>query len=89
MPNNFFDTSALGKHYHTETGTPKVEGLLSAAGSRHVISCLSAVEILSAFAGKVRTGTITVADFGTLRRRFFRELTNRVFRAVRMTGFHL
>jgi len=47
------------------------------------------VEILSAFAGKVRTGTITVADFGTLRRRFFRELTNRVFRAVRMTGFHL
>ena len=88
MPNNFFDTSALGKHYHAEAGTPKVEALLATASSRHVIAGLGAVEILSAFAGKVRTATITVADFEKLRRRFFGDLTNRVFRAVRITGFH-
>ena len=27
MPNNFSDTSALGKHYHPEVGTPKVDAL--------------------------------------------------------------
>ncbi|HUY31587.1 MAG TPA: type II toxin-antitoxin system VapC family toxin [Pirellulales bacterium] len=88
MPDNFFDTSALGKHYHNEVGTPEVDAILAAAGSRHVISRLGAVEVLSVFAGKVRTGTITVADFEKLRRRFFTELTNRVFQAVRMSGFH-
>jgi predicted nucleic acid-binding protein len=88
MPNNFFDTSALGKHYHAEIGTPKVEALLAETGSRHFISRLGAVEILSVFAGKVRTGTIAVADFEILRKRFFAELTNRIFHAVRMTGFH-
>ncbi len=88
MPDNFFDTSALGKHYHTEMGTPKVEAILAVAGSRHIISRLCAVEILSAFAGKVRTGAITVADFEKLRRRFFTEITNRVFHAVRLTGLH-
>ena len=56
MPNNFFDTSALGKHYHAEVGTPKVEATLSEAGARPFLGCLGAVEILSVFAGKVRTG---------------------------------
>jgi predicted nucleic acid-binding protein len=88
MPNNLFDTSALGKHYHAEVGTPKVEALLAQASSRHFISRVGAVEILSVFAGKVRTGTITVADFETLRKRFFTELTNRVIQVVRVTGFH-
>src|SRR5262245_31229639 len=88
MPANFFDTSALGKHYHAELGTPKVDALLTEAGSRHFISGLSVVEILSVFAGKVRSGTITAAQFETLRKRFFSDVTNRVVRVVRMTGFH-
>jgi hypothetical protein len=88
MPNNFFDSSALGKHYHAEIGTPKVEALLNEVGSRHFISRLGAVEMLSVFAGKVRTGAITISDFETLRKRFLTELTNRVLQAVRMTGFH-
>jgi hypothetical protein len=41
MPNNFFDTSALGKHYHAEVGTPKVEALINEPGSRLLISRLS------------------------------------------------
>ena|SRR5437660_989166 len=88
MPNNFFDTSALGKHYHAELGTPNVEALLADATSRHFISRLGAVEVLSAFAGKVRSLTITVSDFETLRKRFLTELTNRVIQAVRVNGFH-
>jgi predicted nucleic acid-binding protein len=88
MPTNFFDTSALGKHYHAETGTSKVDAILATAGSRHFISRLSAVEMLSVFAGKVRTGTISLADFETLRKRFFTDLTNRLVHAVRITGFH-
>lgn len=88
MPHNFFDTSALGKHYHAEIGTPKVEALLAEPGSRHFISRLGAVEILSVFAGKVRTGVISAADFDILRRRFLTELSHRIFQVVRMTGFH-
>jgi predicted nucleic acid-binding protein len=88
MPNNFFDTSALGKHYHTEIGTAKVEAILAQANSRQLISRLGVVEVLSVFAGKVRTGTITIAAFDTLRRRFFTDLTRRVFEVVRMTGWH-
>src|SRR5437660_7816844 len=88
MPNNFFDTSALGKHYHPETGTPKVEAILGDQGSHHFISRLGAVELLSVFAGKVRVGAITLADFDTLKRRFFAELSTRLFQAVRMVAIH-
>jgi hypothetical protein len=38
MAGNFFDTSALGKHYHQESGTPKVDQLLADPGSRHFVS---------------------------------------------------
>ena len=88
MPNNFFDTSALGKHYHAELGTPKIEALLGEAGAHHFISRLGVVEILSVFARKVRTGAVVAADFERLRRRFLTELTTRMLKAVRMTGFH-
>jgi hypothetical protein len=36
---------------------------------------LSVLEIVSAFAGKVRAGAISAADFETLRRRFKADLT--------------
>src|SRR4051794_28883594 len=67
---------------------PRVDAILSQAGSRPFISRLSAVEMLSVFAGKVRSGTITLADFETLRKRFFTDLTNHVVHVIRMTGYH-
>lgn len=88
MANNFFDTSALGKHYHPEVGTPKVDQLLQDSASRHFISRLSVLEVQSVFAGKVRTGVISAADFQVLRRRFLTDLTKRLFDLVRMTGQH-
>lgn len=88
MAGYFFDTSALAKRYHVEVGTPKVEQLLQEVGARHLISRLAAIEILSVFAGKVRTGAITAADFALLRRRFLTDVSRREFSVVRMTGFH-
>ncbi len=34
MPRYFFDSSALAKAYHVETGTPKVIAILNEAGKR-------------------------------------------------------
>jgi predicted nucleic acid-binding protein len=88
MANTFLDTSALGKHYHPEVGSAKVDDLLRDPGSRHFISRLSVVEIQSVFARKVRTGAITPDDFRHLRRRFLTDLTKRKFDLMRMTGHH-
>lgn len=88
MPNYFFDTSALGKNYHSEVGTPKVEQLLGDPDIRHFKSRLSVIEIQSVFAGKVRTGAISESDLGTLRRRFLTDVAKRRLDVVRMSGFH-
>ncbi len=88
MPDYFFDTSALGKNYHNEVGTPKVEQLLKEPGARHFISRLSVIEIQSVFAGKVRAGVISESDFRTLRRRFLTDIARRRLDVVRLTGFH-
>jgi predicted nucleic acid-binding protein len=88
MADNFFDTSALGKHYHTEVGTPKVDQLLADPNSRHFISRLTVVEIQSVFAKKVRTGVLSLADFQLLFRRFLADVRKRKVRVVRITAAH-
>jgi predicted nucleic acid-binding protein len=88
MPDNFFDTSALGKHYHAEVGTAKVDQLLAAPGSRHFISRLTLVEIHSVFAKKVRTAVLTLADFQLLCRRFLADVRRRKFQVVRVASPH-
>jgi predicted nucleic acid-binding protein len=88
MPDYFFDTSALGKNYHNEVGTPKVEQLLKEPGARHFISRLTVIEIQSVFAGKVRAGIISESDFRILRSRFLTDVARRRLDVVRMSGFH-
>jgi predicted nucleic acid-binding protein len=88
MPDHFLDTSALAKHYHPETGTAEVDRLWNDPASRLIISRLSALEIVSVFAGKVRAGTIAVSDFDVLRRRFLTDLARRRPLTVRMRGVH-
>jgi len=63
------------KHYHHEVGTDVVDALWNDPGADLLISRLAILEILSAFAGKVRASTISTADFNTLRRRFFADIT--------------
>jgi len=58
MPLHFFDTSAISKHYHAETGTAKVDALLDLPNASQIISRLSVVELHSVFAKKVRIGEL-------------------------------
>lgn len=88
MPRFFFDTSALVKNYHVESGTPQVQAILGTSGSEFFISRLSAVEMLSGFAGKVRTGTLSSTDFGILRGRFFADVRRKMFRPLRVLNAH-
>jgi uncharacterized protein len=65
MPRYFFDTSALIKLYHQEDGTERVDELVEKEQPTIVISDLTAVEMVSALAKKVRTQEITAETFYT------------------------
>lgn len=88
MPRSFFDTSALVKNYHAEVGTPQVQALLATPGLECFISRLAAVEMLSGFAGKVRTGVLSSTDYGTLRKRFFGDIRRKSLRPIRILNAH-
>src|SRR5260370_22309235 len=88
MPDNFFDRRALGKHYHAEVGTAKVDQLLADPGSRHFISRLTLVEIQSVFVKKLRTGVLILTDFQLLCRRFLADVRRRKFQVARLTSPH-
>lgn len=75
MPGDFLDTSALAKHYHQEVGSAEIDRLWNDPGRVLFVSRLSALEIVSAFAGKVRAGVIALKEFDALRRRFAADLT--------------
>jgi hypothetical protein len=82
MPADFLDTSALAKHYHGEIGSAEIDELWNDRARPLFISRLSALEIISVFAGKMRAGTISEVDFDVLRRRFSADLT----KTKRLTG---
>src|SRR3954447_16787991 len=88
MPRYLFDTSALVKNYHVESGTPQVQAILGTPGSEFFISRLSAVEMLSGFAGKVRTGALSSTDYGILRKRFLADVRRKTFRPLRVLNAH-
>ena len=85
MPADFLDTSALAKHYHPELGSAEIDRLWADSTRGLFISRLSALEIVSVFAGKVRAGVISIADFDALRRRFSADLT----KTKRLNGIRL
>ena len=84
----FFDTSALVKNDHAETGTADVQRMLREAGSEFLISRLATVEMVSGFAGKVRTGLCSSSDFDKLRRRFYADVRMRMVRPIRIVNVH-
>jgi len=88
MPVHFFDTSAICKHYHAETGTAKVDALLELPNSSQVISRLAVVELHSVFAKKVRTGELDPAGFQKLTRRFRGDVAAKRLRVIRLTAAH-
>lgn len=84
MARSFLDTSALLKYYHAESGTPAVRSLITEPAAELLISRLAAVEILSAFAIKVRTGILTPADYIQLRGLFLADVKRRLFNPIRL-----
>ena len=88
MPGSFWDTSALVKHYHPEPGTPKVDALLQTPGSQHIISRLAVTETFSVFAGRVRAGLVTRAEFDKLCRRFLADTRGKLFSVARLLVAH-
>jgi hypothetical protein len=88
MADEFFDTSALVKHYHLELGSDVVDRLILEPSNRCFISRLGLLEIQIVFAAKVRAGLIADADFELYRRRLFADITRRRLRVVRVLGRH-
>ena len=88
MAGLFFDTSALAKLYHAETGSSIVEGLVLRSPGVIFISRLAVVEARSVFAGKARSGAITASVTTVLRRRFLEDIANQVFRVIALTSDH-
>ena len=88
MPGYFFDTSAIAKRYHPENGTPEVARILNEPGSRFLISRLSAVEIQSVFAQKVRTQTIVLQDLQNLQKLFAQDVSSRRLDVLRILQHH-
>jgi predicted nucleic acid-binding protein len=80
LAGHFFDSSALAKLYHAETGTPEVENIVRAPGAEIWISRLTVLELPSVFAIKVRTQFIGRDDARMLLRRFQDDLLNQKFR---------
>jgi predicted nucleic acid-binding protein len=88
MARYFLDTSALLKHYHAEVGTPRVRAILAEPGAELLISRLASVEMLSAFAIKVRTGVLSIAEFGRLRGLFLADVKRRLLKPARILNAH-
>jgi hypothetical protein len=88
MPRDFFDASALVKRDHAESGTPEVQRLFAVPGAECIISRLATVEMVSGFAGKVRTGVFSSAAFPRLRGQFLADIKKRVVRPVRIINAH-
>jgi predicted nucleic acid-binding protein len=72
----FFDSSALVKLYHSETGTSAVDRIASTADNAIRISRLTIAELTSAFAIKVRTQSISREDADAFLRQFRRGVTS-------------
>lgn len=88
MPAHFLDTSGVVKHYHPEIGTVEVDRLWADTAARLLVSRLGVLEAVSVFAKKVRSGSLSAADFGLVRRRFFADLRSRRPTIVRLLARH-
>lgn len=63
MPLYFFDTSALVKRYHIESGSEKVDEIFKDPDGILVIASITIAEFVSAFARKLNEGIISEDDF--------------------------
>jgi len=74
LAGHFFDSSALVKLYHPEAGTPTVDQIVNATDNLLRVSRLTVAELTSAFAIKVRTGSINRGDADLFLHRFRKDV---------------
>ena len=86
--NYFFDSSALIKLYHPETGSQRVEALFGGPDRRIIISRLAGVELHSALALKTRTGNLDPQRSAALRIRFLSDIASGAITVVAVSEFH-
>ncbi|MBI4685129.1 MAG: type II toxin-antitoxin system VapC family toxin [Nitrospirae bacterium] len=63
MPLYFFDTSALVKRYHIESGSEKVNEIFNNPDGVFIVTSLTVTEFVSAFARKLHEKVISEDDF--------------------------
>jgi uncharacterized protein len=79
MAGYFFDTSALVKASHSETGTQRELSLLAESGALFSISSLASVELESALAQNLRSGIITLPQYLMARGKFGGDVRTKLF----------
>jgi predicted nucleic acid-binding protein len=84
----FFDSSALAKLYQPEEGSDRVEAIFRQPQRRLIISRLTAVEMHSVFAGRVRMGTLNPTDAAALRNHFLSDVAAGVLTVVAAADRH-
>lgn len=88
MPNYFYDSSALVKRYHNESGSKVINSLFD-GGSRHFISELTVVEIHAAISKKRLTNAITTDEaLQQVRAQFSNDLKRQKIAVVRILSKH-
>ena len=88
MGRYFLDSSALAKLYQPEAGSDRVEALFRESQRRMIISRLTAVEMHSVFAGRVRMGTLSPADAAALRNHFLNDVVAALLTVVAIADHH-
>jgi len=89
MARYFFDSSALVKRYHEESGSSTVGGLFAGAGNQFLISRLALVEVHSSLARLVREGILSGTDFSTVISRLDHDVANGVLVVAALSGQRL
>ena len=88
MPNSFFDTNAIVKYYHSESGSDYVTSLLLAPSNVIFISDLSIIESISTFAKKVRTVEISSDIFKKIQQKLLGDIKSDTFIVEKLTRHH-
>lgn len=89
MASYFFDTSAIVKYYHLEIGTPAVSAIFKEPTRTIRLSSLGFLELQSALAMKIRTGSLTRAAAGVQRAPFVLDIAAGEIEIYDVNGNHL
>lgn len=75
----YFDTSALAKRYSPETGSEKVDSIITNETNVIVIGNIAITEIYSALSKKYRLGEISQEDFLSAIYKFEEDISKNVY----------